>query len=238
MAIAVACSCGKQLHVKDELGGKKIKCPACQTVLAVPGLGDSEAEPAVQVLKPGVPKPALRATIVEDDADDDDLADLPARTKKKKKAMRVKKSYALWWALGGGGLLISLLVCCGGGYGVYYLWWGSSPDKIIVGKWEMDAAASRLANMNNGNADVFAARTIEFTSDGKMIIKMDAISVSGTWKILQQTDSTAKLDTHITIGQFGGGDLGTQLNVTVLSRNQIRIVDSRVGAQSTVWNRK
>src|SRR5207249_553021 len=33
MAILVVCdSCGKRLNVKDELVGKKVKCPACKTV--------------------------------------------------------------------------------------------------------------------------------------------------------------------------------------------------------------
>jgi hypothetical protein len=36
MPIVVACSCGKQLRVKDELAGKRIKCPACTAVVAIP----------------------------------------------------------------------------------------------------------------------------------------------------------------------------------------------------------
>ncbi len=36
MAIKVACACGKKLAVKDELAGKKVKCPACQKLLNIP----------------------------------------------------------------------------------------------------------------------------------------------------------------------------------------------------------
>jgi WD40 repeat protein len=39
MAIALHCSCGKRLRVKDEFAGKRVKCPACGTVLTVPARG-------------------------------------------------------------------------------------------------------------------------------------------------------------------------------------------------------
>src|SRR6266852_5163870 len=36
MAIVFQCGCGKQLQVRDDLAGKKARCPGCGTVLAVP----------------------------------------------------------------------------------------------------------------------------------------------------------------------------------------------------------
>src|SRR5690349_9470735 len=37
MAIAVGCpACGKQLRVKDEFAGKRVKCPSCGQILALP----------------------------------------------------------------------------------------------------------------------------------------------------------------------------------------------------------
>jgi hypothetical protein len=36
MAIKVACVCGKELSVKDEHAGKRVKCPACQKPLRIP----------------------------------------------------------------------------------------------------------------------------------------------------------------------------------------------------------
>ena len=38
MAIKVVCSCGKTLTAKDELAGKNLKCPACQSRLSIPKL--------------------------------------------------------------------------------------------------------------------------------------------------------------------------------------------------------
>lgn len=37
MSIAVTCSCGKHYRVKDELAGKRIRCPFCAGGVAVPG---------------------------------------------------------------------------------------------------------------------------------------------------------------------------------------------------------
>lgn len=37
MAIAVRCKCGKKLKLKDEFAGRKVRCPGCKEVVAVPG---------------------------------------------------------------------------------------------------------------------------------------------------------------------------------------------------------
>jgi hypothetical protein len=44
MAINVECECGKSFKVKDELAGKKVKCPACQAVNLVPQGGDDDGD--------------------------------------------------------------------------------------------------------------------------------------------------------------------------------------------------
>lgn len=36
MSIRIRCSCGKQLQAKDELAGKRVKCPQCGQVIPVP----------------------------------------------------------------------------------------------------------------------------------------------------------------------------------------------------------
>jgi len=36
MALLITCDCGKKLSVKDELAGKKVKCPGCGEVLVAP----------------------------------------------------------------------------------------------------------------------------------------------------------------------------------------------------------
>src|SRR3954465_678146 len=42
MAIGVSCACGKRLSSKDELAGRRAKCPGCGTVLQIP-LGEAAA---------------------------------------------------------------------------------------------------------------------------------------------------------------------------------------------------
>ncbi len=36
MSIPFQCTCGKNLRVKDELAGRKVRCPGCQGILVVP----------------------------------------------------------------------------------------------------------------------------------------------------------------------------------------------------------
>jgi hypothetical protein len=36
MPLTVDCTCGKKLQARDELAGKKVKCPQCATVLTLP----------------------------------------------------------------------------------------------------------------------------------------------------------------------------------------------------------
>jgi hypothetical protein len=43
MPIALSCPCGRALNIKDEFAGRKIRCPACKSVLAVPA-AEKEAE--------------------------------------------------------------------------------------------------------------------------------------------------------------------------------------------------
>jgi hypothetical protein len=36
MTIAIACDCGRSLRLKDELAGRKVRCPDCSTAITVP----------------------------------------------------------------------------------------------------------------------------------------------------------------------------------------------------------
>jgi hypothetical protein len=95
MPIPLDCACGRSLRVKDELAGRKVKCPQCGGVLAVPEppaaeeddevrlipLDDSEEEarPAEKKSRPDpkqmvqtAPRPAGRRAPDEDEDDDDD----------------------------------------------------------------------------------------------------------------------------------------------------------------------
>lgn len=43
MAIAVTCECGRALRLKDELAGKKVRCPDCSATVVVPQPEPDEA---------------------------------------------------------------------------------------------------------------------------------------------------------------------------------------------------
>lgn len=47
MPIKISChSCGKTMAAKDELAGRQVKCPDCQTVLMIPAASDATHNPA------------------------------------------------------------------------------------------------------------------------------------------------------------------------------------------------
>lgn len=53
MAITVSCECGKKLKVKEELAGKKVRCPECQATMVVPS---AEAEEDVGIVAAPPPR--------------------------------------------------------------------------------------------------------------------------------------------------------------------------------------
>lgn len=60
MAIRVTCSCGKQLKAKDEAADRRIRCPACQSVVHVPAMTElPHTEISPQPVEP-VPKAKRR----------------------------------------------------------------------------------------------------------------------------------------------------------------------------------
>src|SRR5688500_17938739 len=44
MPIAVTCRCGRCLKARDELAGKKVRCPDCAEVLVIPSRASSEGK--------------------------------------------------------------------------------------------------------------------------------------------------------------------------------------------------
>ena len=64
MTIKVQCGCGKSLQVKDELAGKRVRCPACKQAVGVPPALEPEevGDDALQVLlTESPPRPPARA---------------------------------------------------------------------------------------------------------------------------------------------------------------------------------
>jgi hypothetical protein len=86
MSIPVNCACGKALNVKDELGGKKIKCPACAAVLAVPAPAEEIVED-FDYEDEAPAKPAPRAKAAPKAEEKSPFA-FDERKKKKKKSKR------------------------------------------------------------------------------------------------------------------------------------------------------
>jgi hypothetical protein len=67
MAIVLPCECGKQLRVSEELAGKKVRCPICQAILAVPANGADTPQPRAVPAAPSPPDtprpaPSVRAS--------------------------------------------------------------------------------------------------------------------------------------------------------------------------------
>lgn len=115
MPIRVECECGKVLRLKDELAGKRVRCPGCGDPLSVPAdeepleleladepprkrsLRDEEDEDRPR--RPGIT--ARRAADEDDeptprrrpDPDEDEAEDEP-RPRKKKKKRRPASSYS------------------------------------------------------------------------------------------------------------------------------------------------
>ncbi len=134
MPIKVACACGKKLAVKDELAGKKVKCPACQKLLSIP-------------------KPKVQEESLDDEWDLGDLAeedfedeppDTPVKSRggkssasrgavsrkgsvkgKGKKSKPSNRGLLIGLSAGGGVLVIALLV---------WLLWPAGPADNIAGQ--------------------------------------------------------------------------------------------------------
>ena len=66
MPIKVTCSCGAKFAAKDELAGKKVKCPKCQVPLVIPAAqgqpsGPQQQQQAPRPVQPAAPAPQPQA---------------------------------------------------------------------------------------------------------------------------------------------------------------------------------
>ncbi len=55
MPVRVTCSCGRSLNLGDNLRGKRVKCPACASVITVPGSDKSAEESRPAKARPAEP---------------------------------------------------------------------------------------------------------------------------------------------------------------------------------------
>src|SRR5262245_4778245 len=60
MSIHLSCNCGHELHLKDAYADKRIRCPTCKAVLAVPSSADKTVPAGQQPVppQPDLEKPA------------------------------------------------------------------------------------------------------------------------------------------------------------------------------------
>lgn len=73
MPIAVKCSCGKQLNVRDELAGKAVKCPGCAKVIRVTAGGAQKSGAAARPRPAAASRPAVRPAPAPARSELDDL---------------------------------------------------------------------------------------------------------------------------------------------------------------------
>jgi hypothetical protein len=74
MPIHLACACGKELNVREDLAGKKVRCPECQAVVPVPP-ADRPRPDREEEDRPARWRPELE----DDDAEDESRWKYPAR---------------------------------------------------------------------------------------------------------------------------------------------------------------
>ncbi len=124
MPLRVTCDCGKRLQVKDNLAGKRIRCPECQELLTVPAAEEPEEEeldeePAPKKKAPAKvtarapAKPARRPEPEDDEEEEDERPRGKSKGKKGKKATQSSSNLVLLLGIGG-----AILVLAGGAVAV------------------------------------------------------------------------------------------------------------------------
>ena len=117
MSLTVTCTnCDKKLKVKDEVAGKKIRCPACSTVFLAEEKSKDSDDDFLSGLDDAVSS-KKKGRRVDDDFDEEiDDEETPVRqsrprTKPRKKSGRGKSKGTNWLAIVGiaGGILVGLL---------------------------------------------------------------------------------------------------------------------------------
>ncbi len=117
MPIQVECSCGRALRVRDDLAGKKIRCPGCQGVMTVPAASDDEEEavtaaPPRPKAAPAKTRPVRRP--VDEDEDEQEQEETPRG--RRTPPVRNKKSMLPWVAA------IAAVVLIAGGVTAWLVW--------------------------------------------------------------------------------------------------------------------
>jgi uncharacterized Zn ribbon protein len=215
MAINVVCDCGKEFKVKDETAGKRVKCPACQTVLTVPEVEEEEAPR---------PKAGKKSSAFEDLGDGDEVV---SRKGGKKKG----SSKTLLFVGLGCGVLLLCVGCPSIGAALWFFVFNKpgAPEKVLVGKWKIDIEETKkiLPESEKKNADfglaLLSAVVFEFKDDKTFIMSFGATDAAkGKWKVLSTKGDTATIE--LTDEKDSKKEPG-QMTFTVLSNNSLKVVD-------------
>ncbi len=135
MPIVITCeSCNSKLKAPDNAAGKKIRCPKCQGVIAVPAASSVQTAPPAPAASLGAPPPVPSAPPVPmneqpfenlDDQDYADGRDLEERPRKKKKKARPPEE-------GPNKVVVGILGILLGGYGVHKFLLGYKKEGLIM----------------------------------------------------------------------------------------------------------
>src|SRR5262245_54169665 len=112
MPVQLHCSCGKLLRVRDDLVGKRVRCPGCAAAVLVKAPPPPEDQ-ALQEAPP--PRPPPRAAAGPPRAryrerDDEPERAPAARGRPRPSVKQDQGNLVLWLALGGAGLVVLLAV--------------------------------------------------------------------------------------------------------------------------------
>jgi predicted Zn finger-like uncharacterized protein len=118
MSLSVTCpDCDRTIKVKDEIAGKKVRCPGCSTVISIPAASANDDDFLSDFDDVSTPKRPRRRKSESIDDDEDDLPAVKPRGRKSAKTSKKKSSsksggpnWPLIGGLGGGGLVIAVLV--------------------------------------------------------------------------------------------------------------------------------
>jgi hypothetical protein len=239
MSINVVCDCGKTLKVKDDAAGKKIKCPACQTVLVVPAADEA---PLSDVGK--------KSSAFEDLGGDDDGGKIVKKKKKDSKKLLI-------FGLIGGFVLLSCC-CVGVSGGVWFAFLRGGPEKAIIGKWTVDVEAlkknppkqlkdaldqldklppdikEKAKMVTDKMMDSMKDFTVEFKSDNTMSMTVPGSKTPETskWKVLSSKDDVLTIE--ITPDKTKKTDTG---KIKIIDRDHIQLIMTDGGMPDLVMKR-
>jgi hypothetical protein len=115
MAIQVDCACGKKLQARDELLGKRVKCPGCGGIVTVESILDaipveSEVDERVAFAPVGTTARPFRAAAPPSDLDDNEVI----RDRVGRRPRGIPPTPPNFWATGPGQVAGGLVLLLGG----------------------------------------------------------------------------------------------------------------------------